>query len=302
MVAGFCVNCPESADTAMEDLREIGPTFSFAPPRVFEKLLTRVMVRMEDAGRAQAAACSTTSSASRGAAARRSSTGEPVPLKGRLLYALGELLRLRAAEERARLLAHPRRLHGGRGDRAGDVPLLSLARHEPEAALRPDRSVPSTSPRSRTARSAPTRSGRPAPNVEIRIAENGEVLFKSPGMFLGYYKDPRPRPPRPRRRTAACKTGDAGFFDAKTGHLKIIDRAKDVGQLNDGTLFAPKYIENKLKFYPNIKEAVAFGDGRDFVTVMLNIDLDRGRQLGRAQQRRLRAPTRSSPAIRSSTT
>src|SRR5262249_62091918 len=69
------------------------------------------------------------------------------------------------------------------------------------------------------------------------------------------------------------KTGDAGFFDPNTGHLKIIDRAKDVGKLNDGTLFAPKYIENKLKFFPNIREAVAFGDGRDFVCVMLNIDI-----------------------------
>ena len=69
------------------------------------------------------------------------------------------------------------------------------------------------------------------------------------------------------------RTGDAGFFDERSGHLKIIDRAKDVGKLNDGTLFAPKYLENKLKFYPNIKEAVAFGHSRDFVTVMLNIDL-----------------------------
>ena len=98
------------------------------------------------------------------------------------------------------------------------------------------------------------------------------MLFKSPGVFVGYYKDAE--------KTAETKTpdgwvhtGDAGFFDDKTGHLKIIDRAKDVGRLNDGTLFPPKYIENKLKFYPNIKEAVAFGDGRDFVAVMLNIDL-----------------------------
>ena len=114
--------------------------------------------------------------------------------------------------------------------------------------------------------------GKPNIDVEVKIAENGEVLFRSPGVFVGYYKDPE--------KTAETKTpdgwvhtGDAGFFDAKTGHLKIIDRAKDVGRLNDGTLFAPKYIENKLKFYPNIREAVAFGDKRDFVCVMLNIDL-----------------------------
>src|SRR6202030_3436181 len=114
--------------------------------------------------------------------------------------------------------------------------------------------------------------GTPNHDVEITIAENGEVLFRSPGVFIGYYKDPE--------KTAETKTadgwvhtGDAGFIDPKTGHLKIIDRAKDVGRLNDGTLFAPKYIENKLKFFPNIREAVAFGDKRDFVCAMINIDL-----------------------------
>jgi long-chain acyl-CoA synthetase len=113
--------------------------------------------------------------------------------------------------------------------------------------------------------------GRPAPGVEIKIDDNGEVLFRSPGVFQGYYKDPE--------KTAETKTadgfvrsGDAGFFDAN-GHLKIIDRAKDVGKLNDGSLFPPKYVENKLKFYPNIKEVVAFGNGRDYVTCFINIDL-----------------------------
>jgi long-chain acyl-CoA synthetase len=113
--------------------------------------------------------------------------------------------------------------------------------------------------------------GRPAPEVEIRIDENGEVLYRSPGVFQAYYKDPE--------KTAETKTpdgfvrsGDAGFFDAR-GHLKIIDRAKDVGRMRDGALFPPKYVENKLKFYPNIKEAVAFGDGRDYVACFINIDL-----------------------------
>src|SRR5205823_1810504 len=114
--------------------------------------------------------------------------------------------------------------------------------------------------------------GRPNIGVDIKIAENGEVLFKSPGVFAGYYKDPE--------KTAETKTpdgwvhtGDAGLIDTKSGHLKIIDRAKDVGRLNDGSLLAPKYIENKLKFYPNIREAVVYGDRRDFVCAMLNIDL-----------------------------
>ena len=114
--------------------------------------------------------------------------------------------------------------------------------------------------------------GKASPDVEIKIADSGEVLFRSPGVFAGYYKDPE-KTAEVRTADGWVHTGDAGFFDPKTGHLKIIDRAKDVGRLNDGTLFAPKYIENKLKFYPNIREAVAIGDGRDFVCVMLNIDL-----------------------------
>jgi long-chain acyl-CoA synthetase len=114
--------------------------------------------------------------------------------------------------------------------------------------------------------------GAACPNVDIKIAENGEVLFKSPGMFTGYFKDDA-KTAEVMTPDGYVKTGDAGFFDEKTGQLKIIDRAKDVGKLNDGTLFAPKYIENKLKFYPNIREVVALGDKRDFVTVMLNIDL-----------------------------
>ena len=114
--------------------------------------------------------------------------------------------------------------------------------------------------------------GRPAPQVDIRIDDSGEVLYRSPGVFVGYYKDPE--------KTAETKTadgfvrsGDAGFFD-ETGHLHIIDRAKDVGRLQDGSLFPPKYVENKLKFYPNIKEAVAFGDGRAFVACFVNIDVE----------------------------
>ena len=110
------------------------------------------------------------------------------------------------------------------------------------------------------------------PNVQLRIADNGEVLFKSPGMFVGYFKDDA-KTAEVTTPDGFIKTGDAGFFDPRTGHLRIIDRAKDVGRLNDGTLIAPKYIENKLKFYPNIREAVVYGDQRDFVCVMLNIDL-----------------------------
>ena len=118
----------------------------------------------------------------------------------------------------------------------------------------------------------PATVGPAAPNVDLRIAESGEVQFKSPGMFIGYFKE-EAKTAEALTGDGYVKTGDAGVFDPKTGQLRIIDRAKDVGRLNDGTLFAPKYIENKLKFFPNIKEAVAYGDKRDFVAAMLNIDL-----------------------------
>jgi long-chain acyl-CoA synthetase len=108
-------------------------------------------------------------------------------------------------------------------------------------------------------------------DVEIKIAENGEVMYRSPGVFTEYYKNAEATR-ETKTKDGWVHSGDAGFFD-ENGHLKIIDRAKDVGQLNDGTLFPPKYIENKLKFFPNIKEAVAFGHGRDFVTAFINIDL-----------------------------
>jgi long-chain acyl-CoA synthetase len=114
--------------------------------------------------------------------------------------------------------------------------------------------------------------GPPAPEVEIKVAENGEVMFKSPGVFQEYYKSPEASA-ETKTPDGWVHTGDAGFFD-EDGHLKIIDRAKDVGRLKDGSLFAPKFIENKLKFFPDIKEAVVFGDGREDVTAFINIDLE----------------------------
>jgi long-chain acyl-CoA synthetase len=270
VVAGFCMACPESADTITQDLREIGPTFYFAPPRVFEQMLTRVMIRMEDAAPFKRRLFHYFIKV----AQRYGETilnGEPTPLSGRLLYALGGLM---VYEPLKNVLGLSRvRVAYTAGEAIGPD-LFSFYRSlglnlkqlygQTEAFLyitaQPDGQIHSDTV------------GPPAPNVDLKIADNGEVQFRSPGMFLGYFKD--------EEKTAETvtpegyvKTGDAGFFDPKTGHLKIIDRAKDVGRLTDGTLFPPKYIENKLKFYPNIREAVAYGDKRGFVAVMLNIDL-----------------------------
>jgi long-chain acyl-CoA synthetase len=268
--AGFCVNCPESPETVSEDRREIGTTYAFAPPRIYENLITLTMVRMEDAGRLKRHMFRYFIAVAR-RWGEKILNREKVPLHARLQYWLGELLvygplKNRLGVSRIRLAYTAGEAIGPeifRFWRALGVNLKQLY-GQTEASVyitaQPDGEIYAETV------------GRPNIGVDVKIAENGEVLFKSPGVFLGYYKDPQ--------QTAQTKTpdgwvhtGDAGFIDSKTGHLKIIDRAKDVGRLNDGSLLAPKYIENKLKFYPNIREAVVYGDKRDCVCAMLNIDL-----------------------------
>jgi long-chain acyl-CoA synthetase len=270
MVSGFCMACPENPDTAMADLREIGPTFYFAPPRTLELLLTRVMIRMEDAGFLKRKMFHYFIGVAR-KYGERILSGQPVPIGGRLLYWLGEILlygplknvlgfsKVRVAYTAGEaigpdLFAFYRSIGLNLKQLYGQTEAFLYVTAQPDGEIYSDTVGPA------------------CPNVDIRIAENGEVLFKSPGMFAGYFKDDA-KTGEVMTPDGFVKTGDAGFFDEKTGHLKIIDRAKDVGKLNDGTLFPPKYIENKLKFFPNIREVVAYGDKRDFVAVMINIDL-----------------------------
>ncbi|MBN8919595.1 MAG: AMP-binding protein, partial [Rhizobiales bacterium] len=268
--AGFCVNCPESPETVVEDRREIGTTYAFAPPRIYENLLTLTMVRMEDASRLKRAMFHYFIGHARrwGEAILN---GQPVPLAARLTYALGNVLvygplKNRYGFSRIRVGYTAGEAIGPeifRYFRALGVNLKQLY-GQTEASVyitaQPDGEIHADTV------------GTPNIGVEVKLAESGEVLFRSPGVFAGYYKDPE-KTAETKTDDGWVRTGDAGFFDPKSGHLKIIDRARDVGRLADGTLFAPKYIENKLKFYPNIKEAVAVGDGRDFVCAMLNIDL-----------------------------
>jgi long-chain acyl-CoA synthetase len=270
LVAGFCLACPETSDTALADIREIGPTFFFAPPRVFEQMLTRVTIRMEDAGRLKRALFRYFIGVAR-RYGEQLLDRRAVPVFGRLLYAIGRIViyaplmnvlglsRVRVAYTAGEaigpeLFSFYRSLGLNLKQLYGQTEAFLYVTAQPDGQIFADTVGPAV------------------PNVALRIADNGEVQFRSPGMFIGYFRD--------EARTAAAltpdgfvKTGDAGFVDPATGHLKIVDRAKDVGRLADDTLFAPKYIENKLKFFPNIREAVAFGDGRAFVAVMLNIDL-----------------------------
>jgi long-chain acyl-CoA synthetase len=269
-VAGFCVNCPETAETVVEDRREIGTTYAFAPPRVYENLLTLTMVRMEDAGALKRRMFHYFLGVAR-RWGEKILNREKVPLHARLLYRLGDVLVYGPLKNRFGLSRI--RVAYTAGEAIGPDMFSffrSLGINLKQLYGQTEASVYITA--QPDGENYADTVGKPNQDVEIRIAENGEVLFRSPGVFAGYYKDPE--------KTAEAKTadgwvhtGDAGFLDPKTGHLKIIDRAKDVGRLADGTLFAPKYIENKLKFYPNIREAVAFGDKRDFVCAMINIDI-----------------------------
>ncbi len=269
-VAGFCVNCPESGATVMHDLREVGPTYFFAPPAIYENLLTNVMIRMEDAAGIKQKMFGYFM-----AVAKRVGTqildGEAVSTKDRLLYWLGGILvygplkntlglsRVRIAYTAGEAIGPDifdfyRSLGINIKQLYGQTEAAVFVTMQPDGEIKPDTV------------------GTPAPQVEIRIADNGEVMYRSPGVFQCYYKNPEATA-ETKTEDGWVHTGDAGYID-EDGHLKIIDRAKDVGKLNDGSMFAPKYIENKIKFFPQIKEAVAFGNERDYVTLFINIDLD----------------------------
>ncbi len=268
--AGFCVNCPESAETMQTDLREIGPTYLFAPPKIFEHQLTSVMIRMEDASKIKqwmfhhfmAVANKVGSDVL---------DGNPVGILDRLHYFLGDLCVYAPLKDTLGL----RRIRVGytAGEAIGPE-LFKFYRSigvnlkqlygQTEATVfitqQPDGEVYNDTV------------GVPSPGIELKIDEDGQVLYRSPGAFVEYYNNAE--------NTASTKdiqgwvsTGDAGFIDKKTGHLRIIDRVKDVDKLSDGAMFAPKYVENKLKFYPEILEAVVFGARRDYCCAFINIDL-----------------------------
>lgn len=283
-VAGFCLNCPESPNTVQNDLREIGPTYYFAPPRVYEGILTQVMIRIEDASWlkrhmfhyfmsvARRVGMRLLNSASAGNANRAGNTaGNRVGFGDRLLYAIGNVLvyaplknvlglsRLRVAYTGGEAIG-PDLFDFYRSLGINLKQLYGMTETCVTVCMQPSGDVKLDSV------------GRPMAGVEVRIGESGEVMVRSPGLMVGYFK-------RPDDTAEAIDadgyfhTGDAGFFD-HDGHLKIIDRAKDVGRMADGAMFAPKYIENKLKFFPFIKEAVAFGDKRSTCNAFINIDID----------------------------
>ena len=274
LACGYVVNCPESAATVMIDLKEVGPTYYFAPPRVFEGMLTNVMIRMEDAGAIKRRMFHYFLQVAKRAGPAKMD-GKPATFTDGLLYSLGDVLvygplrnnmgmsRVRVAYTAGEAIG-PDLFTFYRSIGINLKQLYGSTETAVFVCLQPDHEA-----RADTV-------GVPIAGVEIKVADNGEILVKSPGLLKEYFKNPE--------ATAEVltaegwyHTSDAGFLDAQ-GHLKIIDRVKDVGRIkggaNDGAMFAPKYVENKLKYFPHIKEAVAYGDGRQKVCVMVNIDFD----------------------------
>jgi long-chain acyl-CoA synthetase len=270
LYSGFTVNCPESPETVQRDLRELGPSTLLAPPRIWENMLTAVQVRANDAPGLKRWVFERFRSVAERVEILRAE-GKPVPPGLRLAYALGDFFVYRPVRDQLGLLRTRWALTGGaplgpdtfRFFRAFGVNLKQVYGSTETTGLvsiQPD------------GEANPNSAGRPCPGMEVRIADKGEVLVRSSGIFRGYYKNDEAT-----REVVDPEgwyhTGDAGFLDPR-GHLVIIDRAKDVGELADGTPFAPQFIENKLKFSPYIREAVAFGHERPFVTAMIAIDLN----------------------------
>ena len=269
-VAGFCLNCPESPDTVMTDLREIGPTYYFGPPRVYEAILTQVMIRIEDAGWLKRRMFHYFMAHAKRVGMSILEGRAGVSLKDRLLYWLGGLLVYEPLKNVLGLSALRVAYTGGEaiGPDLFDF-YRSIGVNLKQLYGMTETCVTVSMHASGEVKLETV--GKPMPGVEVRIADTGEVLVRSPGVMREYHK----RPDATREAIDAegfFHTGDAGYFDGE-GHLRIIDRAKDVGRLANGALFAPKYLENKLKFFPYIKEAVCFGHGRDEVCAFVNIDM-----------------------------
>ena len=270
MAAGGCINCPEGPDTMQPDLREIGPSFFFGPPSLWERLKTSVYIRIEDASPIKKAAfhyfMNTASKVGKDIMEKKSvgiwdrfkySLGNLIifgPLKNmlgmskvRIAYTAGEAISSELFDFYRSLGINLKQLYG---QTEASVFLTMQGNDEVYSDT----------------------VGTPLKGVELRIAESGEVLYKAPGTFKEYYKNPKATG-ETKDKEGWVATGDAGYMDDDTGQLRIIDRAKDVGKLKSGSLFAPKYVENKLKFFPNILEAVLFGDSRDHCVAFINIDL-----------------------------
>ncbi len=266
-VSGAACNCPEEPETVQRDIREIGPTFLFAPPRIWENMVSQTQIKIEDADRVKRSIARYFISLGMDVTEKRS-RGEAIPWHRRLLYRIGEFLVYGPLRDHLGLSRTRFCLTAGAA--IGPEVLLffrALGVNLKQLWAMTETSALGTLHRDGDVR--PETVGPPVPGVEVKISEEGELLVRGPNVTCGYYKNPEAT--QGMWRDGWLRTGDAAVLEPD-GHIVIIDRLKDVSRLQDGTAFAPQYIENKLKFSPYIKEAVAIGDGRPFVAAMINID------------------------------
>ncbi|MBO8172097.1 MAG: AMP-binding protein [Bacillaceae bacterium] len=265
---GITVNFPEEPSTVKENLREIGPHVMFAPPRIWEEMISKFQVRIQDASwlkRKIYQWLKPIGEKMADAAFNR----EPVSGGTRLLYRFADYLLFSAIRDHFGLLRLKRAYTGGAAlgpdifrffhgigvnlkQIYGQTEIVGIAVAHRDGDIKFD-SV-----------------GVPIPETEAKISEEGEILLKSPSVFAGYYNNEKST--RETIEDGWLHTGDAGYID-DDGHLYVIDRLKDVIRLDTGEMFSPQFIENKLKFSPYIQEAVAIGKGRPYVVAIINIDM-----------------------------
>ena len=269
MAAGYCVCCTESSDTMLSDMREMGPTYFLATPGVLGSILTQVTMRLDDTGGLNLALYRRGMAAAERSRAR-ARAGRPAAVGDRLIAGLCNffiygplrdvlgLSKVRVAYTAGDPI-DPDLLLFFRSLGINLKQLYGSTESGFFVALQRDNEV------------KPDTVGRATEGVELKITPEREILVRSPGLFKEYHRDPD-LTARVRGADGWFHTGDAGYLDDE-GHLRIIDRMKNVGALSDGTLYAPKVLENKLKFFTAIQEAVVFGDGRDKVCALIDIDL-----------------------------
>ncbi len=267
MATGIAINFPESVETAMTDLKEIGPHFMFGAPRIYETIRSQIWLKIDESYRLNKAFYNYFMNVGEKAAHYRM-TGQKMPLRLHFLSWLGDVLMFRPLVNQIGFRRLRRAYTGGAAlgpelftfyqaigvnlkQIYGQTEITGIAYMHRDGDVRPDTV------------------GKPLPKTECRISEQGEVLSRSESVTAGFYKQPEKT--QELLSDGWLHSGDAGYIDDH-GHLVIIDRVSDVMHNNKGEMFSPMFLENRLKFSPYIKEAVIFGDQKDFVAALINID------------------------------
>lgn len=266
--SGMTVNYPEEPETVQANLKEIGPHVMFSPPRIWEDMVSKMQVRLHDASWFKRMVSRAFMSVGyRMADCRFQGVRPGIGL--RLAYLLGELLVFSAVKDHLGLVNLKRAYTGGAA-LGPDVFRFFHALGVNLKQIYGQTEIAGISVAHRDGEIKFNTVGRPIPETEIRISPDGEIISRSPSVFVGYYKNDAASAEA--LKDGWLYSGDAGYLD-EDGHLVVIDRVKDVMRLADGTIFSPQFLENKMKFSPYIKEAVVLGRDRPYVVALLNIEM-----------------------------